>query len=97
MRTAPAVRPAAVRAAAVRTAVASVLAVGFGLAVVVEAGDTRSALLVLAGCLATLAVPVAIRVWGGRAADADALFVRVLVALSAYLLPMALFQALFGP
>ena len=85
--------PAAVRG----TAAASTLAVVFGLVVAASAGDTRSALLVLAGCVATLVVPVAIRVWGGRAPDADALFVRVLVALSLYLLPMALFQSRFGP
>lgn len=75
---------------------AAVLAGGFGAAVLAVA-DGRGAGLVLASCLATFAVPLAIRVWGGRAPDADALFVRVLVSLSGYLLPMAVFQAQFGP
>jgi hypothetical protein len=82
---------------AVRASTAvSVLAVAFGAAVVTVAAG-RAAALVLACCVATLAVPLSIRSWGGRAPDADARFVRVLVSLSGYLLPMAAFQAGFGP
>ncbi|MBW0117576.1 hypothetical protein [Pseudonocardia abyssalis] len=76
----------------------AVLAAAFGVTVLAAAdGSARGAVLVLASCLATFAVPVAVRVWGGRAPDADALFVRVLVSVSGYLLPMAVFQAQFGP
>jgi hypothetical protein len=79
------------------TSVATLLAAAFGVAVLAAAdGSARAAALVLASCLATSAVPVAVRVWGGRAPDADALFVRVLVSVSGYLLPMAVFQAQFG-
>jgi hypothetical protein len=83
------------RAVRAGTAVATSAAV-FGVAVLAVAAD-RGAVLVLASCLATFAVPLAIRVWGGRAPDADAYFVRVLVSVSGYLLPMAVFQAQFGP
>lgn len=89
--------PRTPHARAVRaSASAAVLATVFGAAVLtVDAG--RGALLVLASCLATFAVPWTIRVWGGRSPDADALFVRVLVSLSGFLLPMVVFPAQFGP
>jgi hypothetical protein len=95
MSSAAATRPPYSRAVRAST-VAAALAAVFGMAVLTAAAG-RGAVLVLASCLATFAVPLAIRVRGGRAPDADAYFVRVLVSVSGYLLPMAVFQAQFGP
>ncbi len=86
--------PAPVRAVHVTTGVS--LAAGcFGL-LVVGLADGRATWFVLASCVATFLAPVVIRVWGGRAPDDDARFVRVLLSLSVYLLPMAVFQAHFA-
>ena len=79
------------------TTAGTLLAVAVGLVVVVAAdGGARAALAVLASCAATAAVPLAVRFWAGRAPDADARFVRVLVSLALYLLPMAVVQSLFA-
>jgi hypothetical protein len=86
--------PAPARAVHVTTGI-SVLAGCFGL-LVVGLADGWATWFVLASCVGTFLAPVAIRLWGGRAPDDDALFVRILMSLSIYLVPMAVFQAHFA-
>lgn len=95
MRTAATIAGPVPTRAVYATAGLSVAAGLFGL-LVVGLADGRATWIVLASCVATFLAPVAIRVWGGRAPDEDARFVRVLASLSVYLLPMAVFQAYFA-